>query len=124
MAHEISDPQSVVLNNPFREKSMILKDFDSFLDAVIKPVHEIVAAVRFRNLVRGTRFIKPEYVMPSILLGLEHKHMVLQGIRCLYYSYICNVVVITAFLVLVVTATFVSSCIDLRFFLKLLSKGH
>jgi len=57
MADEISDPQSVVLNHPFRERSMILKGFDSFLDAVIKPVHEIVAAVRFWNLVRGTRFI-------------------------------------------------------------------
>lgn len=56
MAHEISDPQSVVFNNPFRERSMILKESDSFLDAVIKPVHEIVAAVMVWNLVWDTRF--------------------------------------------------------------------
>lgn len=55
MADEISDPQSMILSNPFRQKSVILKDFDSFLDSVIKPVHEVVAAVRFRNLVRGAR---------------------------------------------------------------------
>lgn len=57
MAGEISDPGSVVLNHPFHERSIILKDFDSFLDAVIKPVHEIIAAVRFRNPVRGNRFM-------------------------------------------------------------------
>jgi len=57
MAGEISDPGSVVLNHPFHERSIILKDFDSFLDAVIKPVHEIIAAVRFRNPVRGIRLM-------------------------------------------------------------------
>lgn len=36
-----------LLNNPFNQKSTILKDSETFLDAIIKPVYEVVAAVRF-----------------------------------------------------------------------------
>ena len=48
MAYELADETRNLIDYPFRNKSTILKDSaDTFLDTIIKPVHEVVAAVRF-----------------------------------------------------------------------------
>ncbi|XP_024386165.1 callose synthase 9 isoform X3 [Physcomitrium patens] len=45
MAYEIcAEGTDSLSKNGFRQKSIILRDSDSFLDAIIKPIHEIVAA--------------------------------------------------------------------------------
>ncbi|KAG0630756.1 hypothetical protein M758_1G201800 [Ceratodon purpureus] len=45
MAYELADETRNLIDYPFRNKSTILKDSaDTFLDTIIKPVHEVVAA--------------------------------------------------------------------------------
>ncbi|XP_024374293.1 callose synthase 9 isoform X2 [Physcomitrium patens] len=42
--HHMAFETYELLNNPFNQKSTILKDSETFLDAIIKPVYEVVAA--------------------------------------------------------------------------------
>jgi hypothetical protein len=70
MADELGDDLRELIGNPFRSKSMILKgEFDSFLDSIIKPVHEIVAAVRFWKLyLRCQIHHESEYVVSILFI--------------------------------------------------------
>lgn len=71
MAYEIcAEGTDSLSKNGFRQKSIILRDSDSFLDAIIKPIHEIVAAVRFRQ--QGSKYQIhhcPEYTVSVIVMS-------------------------------------------------------